>query len=38
MEHFEYMDTAMTEYRDWCEYEADMAEDPYEDEDYEPQL
>ena len=31
MEHFEYMDTILTEYREWCDYEADMETDPYDD-------
>lgn len=32
MEHFEYMDTILTEYREWLEFEADMAENPYNDQ------
>lgn len=34
MEYFEYMDTMMTEVRDWEEYEADMATDPYDEEEW----
>lgn len=33
MEHFEYMDTMMTELRDWEEYEADMEINPFDDPD-----
>jgi hypothetical protein len=32
MEHFEYMNTMMDEVREWEEYEADMATDPYDDQ------
>lgn len=29
MEHFEYMDTILTEYTEWLEYEADMELNPH---------
>ena len=35
MEYFEAMDTAMTEVREWEDYEADMATNPYSDFDEE---
>lgn len=31
MEYFEAMDTAMTEVREWEDYEADMATNPFDD-------
>lgn len=33
MEYFEYMDTMMTEVRNWEEYEADMETNPFDDPD-----
>ena len=34
MEHFEYMNTIMDEVREWEDFEADMATDPYGDEEW----
>ena len=29
IEHYEYMDTILTEYREWLDFEEDMKSDPY---------
>ena len=31
-ERFEWMDTILTEWKEWQDYEADMATNPYNDE------
>lgn len=34
MEHFEYMDTILSDYHEWEAFEADMATDPYDEEEW----
>ena len=34
MEHFEYMDTILSDYHEWEDFEADMATDPYDEEEW----